>query len=188
VKTGIAQNRISKAQSRDNFRFTAIRFQGDCRKSELEMRISDVLCKEAIITDLKAGDKKGVLEELAEPVSHIAGIGGKELVKVLMEREQLGSTGIGGGIAIPHGKLKGLEKLVLGFGLSRQGIDFDSMDNRPSHIFFLLVTPENSTGLHLKLLARLSRILKNDDFKQKLMRISDPDELLNEIEPIDTDF
>lgn len=102
------------------------------------MKISEVLYKEAILVDLKANDKKGVLEELSEPVAKIAGINQQELVRVLMEREQLGSTGIGGGIGIPHGKLKKLTNLVLGFGLSRKGIDFDSMDKRPAHIFFCL--------------------------------------------------
>ncbi|MFO8083481.1 MAG: PTS sugar transporter subunit IIA [Desulfobacterales bacterium] len=149
------------------------------------MKITDVLYKETIIVDLKAGDKKSLLEEMAAPVARIAKVNQTELVRVLMEREQLGSTGIGGGIGIPHGKLKGLEKLVLGFGLSRKGIDFDSMDRRPTHIFFLLITPENSTGLHLKLLARISRLLKNEDFKEKLLQISNADELLVEIEQMD---
>lgn len=152
------------------------------------MKISEVLYKEAILVDLKANDKKGVLEELSEPVAKIAGINQQELVRVLMEREQLGSTGIGGGIGIPHGKLKKLTNLVLGFGLSRKGIDFDSMDRRPAHIFFLLVTPENSTGLHLKVLARISRLLKNEDFKEKLFHISDADEFLNEIQQVDNEF
>jgi PTS system nitrogen regulatory IIA component len=152
------------------------------------MKITEVLYKEAILVDLKANDKKGVLEELSMPVSQIAGINQQELVRVLMEREQLGSTGIGGGIGIPHGKLKNLDNLVLGFGLSRKGIDFDSMDKRPTHIFFLLVTPENSTGLHLKVLARISRLLKNDDFKEKLFQISDAEEFLNEIEQVDYEF
>lgn len=152
------------------------------------MKITEVLDKEAILVDLKANDKKGVLEELSKPVSRIAGINQQELVRVLMEREQLGSTGIGGGIGIPHGKLKNLDKLVLGFGLSRKGIDFDSLDRRPAHIFFLLVTPENSTGLHLKVLARISRLLKNEDFKDKLFQISDAEEFLNEIEQVDYEF
>jgi nitrogen PTS system EIIA component len=152
------------------------------------MKITEVLHKEAILVDLKANDKKGVLEELSKPISKIAGINQQELVRVLMDREQLGSTGIGGGIGIPHGKLKNLDKLILGFGLSRKGIDFDSLDKRPSHIFFLLVTPENSTGLHLKVLARISRLLKNDDFKEKLYQISDAEELLNEIEQVDYEF
>jgi PTS system nitrogen regulatory IIA component len=141
------------------------------------MKIIDLLLKEAILSDLKANDKKGVLEELVTPVARIADIKHDYLVKVLMERERLGSTGIGEGIGIPHGKVKDLESLVLGFGLSKKGIDFDSMDGHPAHIFFLLLTPENSTGLHLKLLARISRILKNDSFKQKLLRATNRDEI-----------
>jgi len=141
------------------------------------MKILDVLLKEAILSDMKANDKKGVLEELVTPVARIAGINHDYLVKVLMERERLGSTGIGEGIGIPHGKVKDLESLVLGFGLSKKGVDFDSMDGQPAHIFFLLLTPENSTGLHLKLLARISRILKNDPFKQKLLRATNRDEI-----------
>lgn len=141
------------------------------------MKILDVLLKEAILSDLKADDKKGVLEELVAPVARIAEIDHDYLVKVLMERERLGSTGIGEGIGIPHGKVKDLESLVLGFGLSKKGVDFDSMDGQPAYIFFLLLTPENSTGLHLKLLARISRILKNDPFKQKLLRATHRDEI-----------
>jgi PTS system nitrogen regulatory IIA component len=141
------------------------------------MKILDVLPKEAILSDLKAVDKKGVLEELVVPVAKISGVNHEDLVKVLMEREQLGSTGIGDGIGIPHGKVKHLNSLILGFGLSRKGVDFDSMDGLPAHIFFLLITPENSTGLHLKLLARISKILKNDLFKEKLLRAANPDEI-----------
>jgi len=141
------------------------------------MKILEALHKDAILTDLKALDKKGVLEELVTPVARIAGVNHDYLVKVLLERERLGSTGIGEGVGIPHGKLKDLDDLVLGFGLSRTGVDFESMDGRPTHIFFLLVTPENSTGLHLKLLARISRILKNDFFKEKLLNAADSDEI-----------
>ena len=141
------------------------------------MKILDVLDREAIQADLKALDKKGVIEELVTPVANIAGVNHEYIVKVLMERERLGSTGIGEGIGIPHGKLKDLDSLVLGFGLSRKGVEFESMDGQPTHIFFLLITPENSTGLHLKLLARISRILKNDPFKQKLLNATDSDEI-----------
>jgi PTS system nitrogen regulatory IIA component len=146
------------------------------------MKILDVLLKEAILSDLKANDKKRVLEELVTPVARIADLNHDYLVKVLMERERLGSTGIGEGIGIPHGKVKDLESLVLGFGLSKKGVDFDSMDGQPAHIFFLLLTPENSTGLHLKLLARISRILKNDPFKQKLLRATNRDEIYSIIQ------
>ena len=141
------------------------------------MKILDVLPKEAILADLKAVDKKGVLEELVVPVADISGVNHEDLVKVLMERERLGSTGIGEGIGIPHGKVKDLDSLILGFGLSRKGVDFDSMDGLPAHIFFLLITPENSTGLHLKLLARISRILKNDTYKKKLLHANTRDEI-----------
>ncbi len=152
------------------------------------MKILEVLQKEAILVDLTSQDKKGVIEELATPVAQIAGLDHKSLVRVLMERERLGSTGIGGGIGIPHGKLKELDKLLLGFGLSRKGVNFESMDGRPTHIFFLLVTPENSTGVHLKLLARISRILKNDPFKERLMNAVDADAVVSAIREQDEAF
>ena len=152
------------------------------------MKILDVLSKEAICIDLKAKDKKGVLDELVTPIVPLTGNSQEELVKVLMERERLGSTGIGGGIGIPHGKLRDLDQLVLGFGLSRRGANFESMDNRPTHIFFLLLTPESSAGLHLKLLARISRLLKNEDFKSQLMQATRPEEIIDIIREKDEDF
>lgn len=152
------------------------------------MKIIDVLHEETVITELKSKDKKGVLKELVEPVARITGIRPEKLVKILMEREKLGSTGIEGGIGIPHGKLKELDSLILGFGLSKGGVNFESMDGRPTHIFFLLFTPENSTGLHLKLLSRISRILKDDDFKEKLRTISTVNEAISIITENDEDF
>ena len=137
------------------------------------MKITDVLERDTIVPNLQARDKKGVLEELVAAVAPRTGIASEELVRVLMERERLGSTGIGGGIGIPHGKLKRLDRLVVGVGLSRQGIDFESLDHRPTHIFFLLITPENSTGLHLKLLAQISRLLKSEPFKERLLASED---------------
>jgi PTS system nitrogen regulatory IIA component len=152
------------------------------------MKILDVLQKEAILPDLTSRDKKGIIEELVSPVTRIANVNREDLVRVLMDRERLGSTGIGGGIGIPHGKLRGLESLILSFGLSRKGVDFESMDGLPTHIFFLLITPENSTGLHLKLLARISKILKNDLFKAKLLKAADRDEIFDAIKEEDEDF
>ena len=152
------------------------------------MKICDVLTKKTILPDLQAQNKKGILEELVSPVSEIANVDQEYLVKVLMEREQLGSTGIGGGIGIPHGKLKEIDSLVLGFGLSRNGVDFESLDGKPTHIFFLLITPEDSTGLHLKLLARISRILKDDPFKTRLLNATSGDEILQIIQEEDEDF
>lgn len=152
------------------------------------MKILDVMPAEAILPDLQARDKLGILEELAAPVARAAGVSHAEMVRVLMERERLGSTGIGGGIGIPHGKLKGLDSLRLGFGLSRQGVDFESMDGRPTRIFFLLVTPENSTGLHLKVLARISRILKNESFREKLLAAENRETIQAIIREEDEDF
>jgi PTS system nitrogen regulatory IIA component len=155
---------------------------------EIEMKILDVLHKEAILADLEAQDKKGILEELVAPVARISGVNHKDLVRVLMERERLGSTGIGGGIGIPHGKLNDLKSLVLGFGLSRQGVDFESIDGKPTHIFFLLVAPEDSTGLHLKVLAQVSRTLKNELFRERLLNAADRDEIVSVIEEEDEEF
>jgi PTS system nitrogen regulatory IIA component len=152
------------------------------------MRICEVLNRETILTDMKAKDKKEVLEELVDSVSRQAGVDRKELVKVLMERERLGSTGIGGGIAIPHGKLKNLESLILNVGVSHRGVDFESIDNRPAHIFFLLITPENSTSLHLKILARISKMLKNEIFKEKLLHAAGADEIFSILKSEDEDF
>jgi PTS system nitrogen regulatory IIA component len=152
------------------------------------MKILDVLRKEAVVVDLKSKEKKGVIEELVAPLAQMSGVAPGDLVRVLMERERLGSTGIGGGIGIPHGKLKGLESLVVGFGLSRKGVNFESMDGRPTYIFFLLVTPENSIDVHLKLLSQISRILKNDLLKQRLRNAQSSDDVLDIIREEDAGF
>lgn len=152
------------------------------------MRILEALNKNAIIADLKGKDKKGILEELVSPLVETTGIDQETLVNVLIERERLGSTGIGGGVGIPHGKLDGLKSIAMGFGVSRSGADFESMDGKPTHLFFLLITPENSTGLHLKLLARISRLLKKGPFKEKLLQALDRDEIYHAIREEDEDF
>ena len=134
------------------------------------MKIADILSRDLIIPELTSKSKKEVLEELvAAIVKQNKQINKKELIKVLLERENLGSTGIGDGIAIPHGKLKNIDTLLASFGKSIDGVDFDSMDGKPTHLFFLLVAPENSAGIHLKALARISRLLKDNSFKQNLM-------------------
>ena len=111
-----------------------------------------------------------------------------ELVRVLQERERLGSTGIGKGIGIPHGKLPALDKLLLGFGISRQGVDFESMDRQPTYLFFLLLTPENTAGLHLRLLARISRLLKDDVFRNQLLKARGVEEVTAIIASVDEEF
>ena len=152
------------------------------------MKLLEVLQKEAILENLVSTDKKGILEELVAPVARAADVSEEGLVKVLLDRERLGSTGIGGGVGIPHGKLKNLENIILGFGLSKKGVDFESMDGKPTHVFFLLVTPENSTGLHLKMLARISRLLKDESFKERLINASSQDEIFTIIQEADEEF
>jgi len=152
------------------------------------MKILEVLQKDAILENLESTDKKGILEELVAPVAKAAKVSEEGLVKVLLDRERLGSTGIGGGVGIPHGKLKNLDNIVLGFGRSRNGVNFESMDSKPTHIFFLLVTPENSTGLHLKMLARISRLLKDESFKERLTNAFSRDEIFTIIQEADEEF
>jgi len=154
----------------------------------MTMKILDVLQPEAILPDLTSRTKQEVIAELSAPVAHLAKVDPAALVRVLLERERLGSTGIGGGIGIPHGKLPNLDHLMIGFGLSRKGVDFESLDGAPTRLFFLLVTPENSTGLHLKLLARISRILKNEPFKERLLQATDRKQIYGIIKEEDEEF
>ncbi|MFO7930268.1 MAG: PTS sugar transporter subunit IIA [Desulfosalsimonas sp.] len=152
------------------------------------MKILDYISSETTLTELASTDKKGVIDELAEPVAGQTGINHREIVRVLIERERLGSTGIGDGIAIPHGKIVSLDSLVLGFGLSRKGVNFEAIDGKPTHIFFLLLSPDNSTGIHLRILARISKLLRDESFKQQLMRSKTPDDVIETIREVDEDF
>ncbi len=152
------------------------------------MKISQLLSKSSIIANLNARDKKGVIDELALTISKTTKASAKEIAIVLMEREQLGSTGIGGGIAIPHGKLGSVQSIIIGLGLSREGIEYESLDNKPVHIFFLLLTPENSTGGHLRVLAQISKLLKMDQFKKELIAAESVDDIYNTIIDQDEDF
>jgi PTS system nitrogen regulatory IIA component len=142
------------------------------------MNIVDLLKKEFIIEDLKSRTKKEVLLELSEVfLKKNKDIDCNSMVEVLLERERLGSTGIGEGVAIPHGKLSGLENLIVSFGRSKDGIDFDSLDGKPVHIFFLLMAPDSSAGQHLKALAKISRMLKGEAFRKDLMRVETSEEI-----------
>ncbi|MGE5844499.1 MAG: PTS sugar transporter subunit IIA [Syntrophaceae bacterium] len=153
------------------------------------MQITDMFKKEYIIEALKAKSKRAVLAELSEIFTRDhAGIQSDAMIEVLLEREKLGSTGIGDGIAIPHGKLKGLDSLVISFGRSREGIDFDSIDGRPAHIFFLLMAPESSTGQHLKALAKISRMLKDPEFRNDLLSAKNAEELYRKIADKDESY
>jgi PTS system nitrogen regulatory IIA component len=142
------------------------------------MQISSFIHPDLIISELSSRDKEGVLGELAENIAGFSpNLSSKELIAILKEREKLGSTGIGEGFAIPHGKLRNLERIIISFGRSRPGIPFDSMDGKPAHYFFVLVAPENSAGDHLKALGKISRFIKNSAFKEGLAKAEDRETL-----------
>ena len=146
------------------------------------MKLSEILHEDSIIPELKAKDKKSVLSELAERVcARDPVIDKSTLVKVLLEREKLGSTGIGDGVAIPHGKLGGVSQPMISCGRSLEGVDFDAMDGQPAHLFFLLLAPEDSSSIHLQVLARLAKILKTSAFRKRLMQASNQQEIYRAI-------
>ena len=152
------------------------------------MKISEILDKDSIVANLESTTKIGVLKELSLAIATATNAAPDDIAAVLLERETLGSTGIGGGIAIPHGKLDAVKSVTVGFGLSREGVEYDSLDNRLVHIFFLLLTPENSTGGHLKVLAQISKLLKKTQFKEGLQAAGSVDEIYEIIMEHDEEF
>jgi len=150
------------------------------------MEIMDFLSQKAVTIDLKSTDKQGVVGELVELLIDAKEIKDKDsLIKSLLEREALGSTGIGQGIAIPHAKSGSVRKLVAAFGLSKTGINFDALDGEPVYICFLLVAPLDSAGPHLKALARISRLLKEKRLRSSLRKANSEKEILEIIKKED---
>jgi PTS system nitrogen regulatory IIA component len=138
------------------------------------MRVVDFLAREAILPSLSGKSKGEVLTELSLFLARQQpGIDAQALRRAIEEREQLASTAIGDGIAIPHGKLDTLDRLVGALGRSVSGVDCNSIDGRPTHLLFMLVAPTNSAGAHLKALARLSRLFRDGAFRQKLLDAPD---------------
>jgi len=142
------------------------------------MQLNRILKTEFINADLSAGNKEEALAELVHTLIH----GGLRLddvsiLEILKRRESLGSTGIGEGIAIPHGKVSSLNGIVAAFGRSIKGIAYDAIDGKPVHFFFLLLAPENSAGEHLKVLAQISRMSKVPDFRRKLLQAKSQSDL-----------
>jgi PTS system nitrogen regulatory IIA component len=153
------------------------------------MKITEILAPEMVLPELKGSTKDQVLKELAQGLAaKYPGIKLEDLIAVLSERERLGSTAIGDGIAIPHGKLRGANKIIGAFGRHREGVDFESLDGNPTHIFFVLVAPEDSASLHLKALARVSRLLKDDAFKARLIEAADSAEIYRLIKEEDNKY
>ncbi len=153
------------------------------------MKLSDILEEDNIIPDLKARDKKRAIEELTEAiVKGNPSLDKDSLVRVLLERESLGSTAIGDGVAIPHGKYSGISTPIISFGRSRKGLDFESMDDQPVFLFFLLIAPEDSASVHLKALARIAKMLKDSNFRKVLIEATTKKELYKIIIQNDEEF
>jgi len=142
------------------------------------VKITDYLQEEWVIADLQGTDKGSVLKELSGVLVKPCQVASaEELLQVLLDREKLGSTGIGEGIAIPHGRLKKMKNFLISFGRSMKGVDFDSIDRRPIQLFFLVMAPENSAVDNLKLLGRIVTLLKDTSFKKRLMEAQSQKEL-----------
>src|SRR5882724_8834170 len=141
------------------------------------MKIAEFLREDLILPDLQATDKAGVLRELCAPLARAHGLDPGRLTEVLLEREKLGSTGVGEGVAIPHGKLPGVPNLLAAFGRSKRGVDFAAIDGKPTYLFFVLFAPENSAGIHLKALARISRLFRNASFRDSILQAQGAQEI-----------
>lgn len=137
------------------------------------------LSNEAIILEMKAATKESALRELAGVAATVCGRFTEEtLYNVLLEREAVGSTGVGNGVAIPHGKLAGLDDILVCFGRSREGVDFDAIDNRPVHLFVLLLSPAAKAAEYLRALAGISRMLKHNGNRERLFDSTSKEEIL----------
>jgi len=132
------------------------------------MELADILAPDAVIADMRASSKKQALLEMAQRAAHVTGLHERTVFDVLLERERLGSTGLGGGIAIPHGKLAGLDRLHGVFARLATPIDFEAIDARPVDLMFVLLAPESAGADHLKALSRVSRALRDRVLVEKL--------------------
>ena len=151
------------------------------------MKIMDILVNDALIPELGVSTKREVLAEMASALAKVEPqIEADRLLEVLLERETLQSTGIGEGVAIPHGKMPGLDRLVATFARSSEGVDFESIDGQRTHHFFLLVVPEHSGGQYLKALARISRFFRDAAFRQQLTGAAGLDDIIAAIAEEDT--
>lgn len=137
------------------------------------MKISEILLEQCVVADIKGKTKREIIIELVETLEKAHLIEDVEaVVNVVMEREKLGSTGIGNGVAIPHGKLKNINNIICALGRSQNGVDFDAVDRGPVHIFFLVLAPEDSASLHLKVLSRITKILRDQSLRKKVIKLS----------------
>jgi fructose-specific phosphotransferase system IIA component len=143
------------------------------------MRLAGLLSADTITLSLEHGDKNGVIEELVGLAMASGKIKNRSTVlKAVMDREELGSTGLEKGVAVPHGKTKAVQDLVMALGISKEGLDFKAQDNKPSHLFFLLLAPEAEAGPHVKALAQIARLTNNPDFRESLLKARSPEEAI----------
>ena len=152
------------------------------------MKITDFLSAETIGPALASRDKNAALEEMAGGLATCYHLDKKKVLDVLLERERISTTAIGEGVAIPHGKLAGVERVLGVFARSVEGVDFASLDGAPTHLFFVLIAPENAAADHLKALARISRLLKDESFRRRLMQGQSNQELYANIAEEDDKF
>lgn len=141
------------------------------------MELTDLLDGDCIVANLRATSKKQALQELARRAADVTGLDERKIFDVLMERERLGTTGVGSGIAIPHGKLADLERLYGIFARLEKPVDFQSIDDRPVDLIFVLLAPEEAGADHLKALARVSRLLRDQEVCDKLRGTAEADAL-----------
>ena len=147
------------------------------------MTLLDILSPDSTIVDLKGETKEEIIAELVDSLANNDAITDRDKVlQAVLEREKIMSTGIGDGIAIPHGKSDSVERLIAALGTQRRGVDFEALDGEPAYVFFLLVSPANVSGPHIKALARISRLLKNDEFKKKLIAAESSTAIIDIIE------
>ncbi len=152
------------------------------------MKIAEFLNKENCIASLRSEDREGALRELASVLANGKGVDAETVFNALMEREKLGSTGIGNHIAIPHAKISGVDSLITAFGKSEKGIEYYAVDDKPVRWIFVLLASENSTGTHLKALARISRLFKSERFKQGIETAKTPEDIYNLVEEEDSNL
>ncbi len=148
----------------------------------MQVDLLDYLDKRNILLKIKGRSKKSILTFLVDNLISTKKIDKgckKEVIKALLHREEMGSTAIGGGIALPHARLEGIKRVTLCIGISKEGVDFDSLDGEPVHVIVLLLSNQKEAGLHLKSLAFLARILKDKNFVRRLTTVTTPDEVIS---------
>jgi len=146
------------------------------------LKIAEILQEQCGVADIRGKTKREIITELVEALAKARLVKDVEpVVNVVMDREKLGSTGIGNGVAVPHGKLKNINNIMCAFGRSQNGVDFDAVDRAPVHIFFLVLAPEDSASLHLKVLSRITKILRDQSLRKKIIKLTKVRELYTSI-------